>query len=87
MEKVGTVAGGTLGAGAALTGLSSGTATGAAIGSCIPIVGTAAGAGIGALTGTLLGFLVGSATGNYGWGTDRYQNPHEIPVKSRVEKP
>lgn len=64
MEKVGTVAGGTLGAGAALMGLGSCTATGAAIGSCIPILGTAAGAGIGALTGTLLGFLAGSATGN-----------------------
>ena len=64
MEKVGTVAGGTLGAGTALARLCSGTGAGAAIGSCIPILGTAAGAGIGALTGTLLGFLAGSATGN-----------------------
>lgn len=63
MEKVGTVAGGTLGAGTALAGLGSGTAAGAAIGSCIPILGTAAGAGVGALTGTLLGFLAGNAVG------------------------
>ena len=73
MEKVGTVAGGTLGAGTALAGLGSGTAAGAAIGSCIPILGTAAGAGIGALTGR-------ERNRQRGWRTDRCQNPYEIPL-------
>lgn len=63
-EKLGTVAGGMVGAGGVYARLSSGAAAGATVGSFIPILGPAAGAGIGALTGTLLGFLAGSATGN-----------------------
>lgn len=63
-ERIGTVAGGTIGAGAACLSMKTGAATGAVIGSIVPGIGSILGVTAGTVAGALLGFLTGSATGS-----------------------
>ena len=63
-ERVGTVAGGAIGASAAYFGAKSGAVVGAAVCSFLPGVGNILGALAGSATGLLVGFISGSATGN-----------------------